>query len=106
VSHLLIYHGFSMKTKKNLIAAAKMVIEESQDYITTSPFEQGPWAIPSAWGGKGASLDLFRGFLEAATTGKAGYLTPVERIAPVNLGIHLYCQLPHSAYCAKRFQNA
>jgi hypothetical protein len=59
-----------------------MVFEDSQDYGTDSPVEQGPWAIPAAWGGRGASLDLFRDLLEAATTLKAGYLAPVELIAP------------------------
>ena len=66
-----------------------MVLEDSLDYPTTSPVEQGPWTIPDAWSGKGASLDLFKEFLEAATTLKAGCLAPVERVAPDHFGIYL-----------------
>ena len=66
-----------------------MVLEDSLDYLTTSPVEQGPWAIPQAWGGNGASLDLFKEFLEAATTVKVGCLAPVERVAPGQFGIYL-----------------
>ena len=88
LSHLLIYHAYSTDTKNSLITAARMVIDDSQDY-STSPVEQGPWTLPISWRRRGSPLDLFCDFLEAATTLKAGYLAPVELIAPAHLGIHL-----------------
>jgi len=65
-----------------------MVIDDSQDY-STSPVEQGPWTLPISWRRRGSPLDLFCDFLEAATTLKAGFLAPVELIAPAHLGIFL-----------------
>jgi hypothetical protein len=78
LSHLLIHHAYSTDTKKSLITAAQMVLEDSQDYDTTSPVEQGPWTIPLSWGVQGSPLDLCGDFLVAATSLKAGYLAPVE----------------------------
>ena len=88
LSHLLIYHAYSTDTKNSLITAARMVIDDSQDY-STSPVEQGPWTLPLSWRVRGSPLHMFSDFLEAATTLKAGYLAPVELIAPAHLGIHL-----------------
>ena len=59
LSHLLIYHAFSTGTKKSLISAARLVLEDSQYYDTDSPVEQGPWTIPLSWGGKGSPIIMF-----------------------------------------------
>ena len=89
LSHLLIHHAYSTDTKKSLITAVQMVLEDSQDYDTTSPVEQGPWTIPLSWGARGSPLDLCGDFLVAATSLKAGYLAPVELIVPSHLGIFM-----------------
>ena len=45
-----------------------MLLEDSDDYKTTSPVEKGPWTTPSSWRGKGTPMDKFKGRLEDATT--------------------------------------
>ena len=66
-----------------------MLLEDSDDYKTTSPVEKGPWTTPSSWRGKGTPMDKFKGHLDDTTTLKAGYLTPVEKVMSVHLGISL-----------------
>ena len=69
-----------------------MLLEDSDDYKTTSPVEKGPWTTPSSWRGKGTPMDKFKGRLEDATTLKAGYLPPVEKVVSAHLGISLTAQ--------------
>ena len=67
-----------------------MLLDDSEDYKTTSPVEKGPWTTPSSWTGrKGTPMDKFKGLLEDATTLKAGYLNPVEKVVSAHLGISL-----------------
>ena len=69
-----------------------MLLDDSEDYKTTSPVEKGPWTTPSSWRGKGTPMDKFKGRLEDATTLKAGYLPPVEKVVSAHLGISLTAQ--------------
>ena len=66
-----------------------MLLDDSDDYKITSPVEKGPWTTPSSWRGKGTPMDKFKALLEDATSIKAGYLNPVEKVVSAHLGISL-----------------
>ena len=83
----------SIDAKDNLPADARMLLDDSEDYKITSPVEKGPWTTPSSWTGrKGTPMDKFKGLLEDATTLKAGYLTPVEKVVSAHLCISVTAQ--------------
>ena len=93
VAHLLVYYALSIDAKDNLLAAARMLLDDSEDYKATSPIEKGPWTTPTSWTGrKGTPMDKFKDLLEDATTLKAGNLTPVEQVMSAHLGISLTAQ--------------
>ena len=79
VAHLLVCYALSIDAKDNLLADARMLLDDSDDYKITSPVEKGPWTTPSSWRGKGTPMDKFKGHLDDATSLKAGNLTPVEK---------------------------
>jgi hypothetical protein len=48
VAHLLVCYAHSTDAKDSLLADARMLRDDSEDFKITSPVEKGPWTTPSS----------------------------------------------------------